>query len=220
MRVRDYFEANATAYIVMDYEEGESLDRLLSGHRTLSEAQLRRVLLPIVDGLRAVHGAGFLHRDIKPSNVYVRRSDESPVLLDFGAARQALGRKSRSLTAVASAGYSPPEQYESEGEQGPWTDIYALAALCYRAIGGDAPVEAPKRQGRLLRGQPDPMPQLTEIKPEGYSRKLLEAMDWGLRVIETQRPSSLDDWVAALEGAAVPEPGQHAHGPWQAAAED
>ena len=206
VRVRDYFEANSTAYIVMDYEEGESLDRLLSGHGTLSEAQLRRVLLPIVDGLRAVHGAGFLHRDIKPSNVYVRRSDESPVLLDFGAARQALGRKSRSLTAVASAGYSPPEQYESEGEQGPWTDIYALAALCHRAITGEVPMEAPRRLIRLAHGKPDPMPRLSEVNPEGYSEELLEAMDWGLRVIETQRPSSLDDWVVALEGATVPQP--------------
>ena len=132
-----YFEANRTAYIVMDYEEGEPLDRLLERHGRLTEAQLQRVLLPIIDGLREVHAAGFLHRDIKPSNVFVRRSDETPVLLDFGAARQALGRKSKSLTAVASAGYSPPEQYESEGEQGPWTDIYALSALCYRAITGE-----------------------------------------------------------------------------------
>ena len=143
VRVRDYFEANRTAYIVMDYEEGEPLDKLLERHGHLTEAQLKRVLLPIVEGLKEVHAAGFLHRDIKPSNVYVRRSDESPVLLDFGAARQALGRKSKSLTAVASAGYSPPEQYESEGAQGPWTDIYSLSALCYRAITGDSPLEAP-----------------------------------------------------------------------------
>ena len=93
VRVRDYFEGNHTAYIVMDYEDGEPLDRLLERHGTLTEAQLKRVLLPIVDGLREVHAAGFLHRDIKPSNVYVRRSDESLVLLDFGAARQALGRR-------------------------------------------------------------------------------------------------------------------------------
>ena len=88
VRVRDYFEANHTAYIVMDYEDGEPLDRLLDRHGTLTEAQLKRVLLPVVDGLREVHGAGFLHRDIKPSDVFVRREDESPVLLDFGAARQ------------------------------------------------------------------------------------------------------------------------------------
>ena len=203
VRVRDYFEANNTAYIVMDYEEGEPLDRLLERHGTLTEAQLNRVLLPIIKGLGEVHAAGFLHRDTKPSNVFVRRSDESPVLLDFGAARQALGRKSKSLTAVASAGYSPPEQYESEGEQGPWTDIYALSALCYRAITGSAPTEAPRRQSRLARRQPDPVPRLADSLPDGYSKALLEAVDWGLRVIETERPQSLDAWAAVLSGASM-----------------
>ena len=206
VRVRDYFEANRTAYIVMDYEEGESLEALLGQHGRLSEAQLRRLLRPIVEGLRALHAAGYLHRDIKPANVYVRRSDESPVLLDFGAARQALGRKSRSLTAVASTGYSPPEQYESEGEQGPWTDIYALSALCYRAISGEAPVEAPRRQGRLLRGQTDPLARLSETVKEGYTPELLAAVDWGLQVIETQRPGSLEAWVEAMGGARAPSP--------------
>ena len=206
VRVRDYFEANRTAYIVMDYEEGEPLDKLLERHGRLTEAQLQRVLLPIIEGLREVHAAGFLHRDIKPSNVFVRRADETPVLLDFGAARQALGRKSKSLTAVASAGYSPPEQYESEGEQGPWTDVYALSALCYRAITGNAPLEAPRRQSRLARRQPDPLPALAVSGPSEYSKSLLEAVDWGLRVIETERPQSLDEWVAALTGASTGAP--------------
>ena len=156
------FEANNTAYIVMDYEDGEPLDALLRRHGTLTEAQLKRVVLPVVDGLRQVHAAGFLHRDIKPSNIFVRRSDESPVLLDFGSARQALGRRSRSMTAIASAGYSPPEQYASHGAQGAWTDIYALSALCYRAITGDAPSEAPWRQSQLLRTRTDPLPRLVE----------------------------------------------------------
>ena len=82
VRVRDCFEANNTAYIVMDYEDGEPLDALLRRQGTLTEAQLRRVILPVVDGLRQVHAVGFLHRDIKPANIFVRRSDESPVLLD------------------------------------------------------------------------------------------------------------------------------------------
>ncbi len=206
VRVRDYFEANRTACLVMDYEDGEPLDALLERHGTLTEVQLRRVLLPIVAGLKEVHAAGFLHRDIKPSNVYVRRSDESPVLLDFGAARQALGRKSKSLTTVVSAGYSPPEQYESEGEQGPWTDIYALSALCYRALTGDVPIEAPRRQGRIARGQPDPLPRLSQGAPGDYSAALLEAVDWGLRVIEAERPQSLGEWGVALSDKSFPEP--------------
>ena len=207
VRVLDYFEMNHTAYIVMEYEEGESLDRILERQETLSEAQLKRLLLPIVDGLKEVHAAGYLHRDIKPSNVFIRRSDESPVLLDFGSARQALGRKSKSLTAVASAGYSPPEQYESEGEQGPWTDIYSLSALCYRAMTGTVPIEAPRRMNRLAQRQPDPLPKLAKAHPEGYSRPLLSAVDRGLEPIPVDRPVSLDEWMGRL---ALVRPGARA----------
>ena len=208
VQVRDYFESNRTAFIVMDYEDGESLDRLLANHGVLTETQLLRVLLPIADGLQEIHTADYLHRDIKPSNVYVRRSDESPVLLDFGAARQALGRKSRSLTAVASKGYSPPEQYESEGNHGPWTDIYALSALCYQAITGNAPIEAPRRLSRLARGQPDPLPRLADTKIKGFSRPLLEAVDNGLQVIESDRPVSLDQWLSFLSNPSTATVGQ------------
>ena len=206
VRVRDYFEANGTAYIVMDYEDGEPLDRVLERKGTLTEAQIKRVLLPIVEGLRQVHAAGFLHRDVKPANIFIRRSDESPVLLDFGSARQALSSRSRSVTAIASAGYSPPEQYESDGEQGPWTDIYALSALCYRAITGMAPVEATRRQSRLLRGEEDPLPSLAEVAGGRCSRAFLAAVDRGLRVVERERQGSLDEWWAELEGDAIGEP--------------
>ena len=199
VRVRDSFKANDTAYIIMDYEDGAPLDALLRRHGTLTESQLKRVLLPVISGLRQVHAAGFLHRDIKPSNIYVRRSNESPVLLDFGSARQALGRRSRSVTAIASAGYSPPEQYERDGPQGPWTDIYALSALCYRAITGDAPMEAPRRQNQLMREQADPLPKLAERSAPSYSDAFLKAVDWGLRLIETERPQSLDEWLLRLE---------------------
>ena len=206
VRVSDYFEANNTAYIVMDYEDGEPLDALLKQHGTLTEEQLKRVLLPVADGLRQVHAAGFLHRDIKPSNIFVRRSDETPVLLDFGAARQALGRKSKSMTAIASAGYSPPEQYESHGAQGAWTDIYALSALCYRAVTGNTPMEAPRRQSQLLRSQVDPLPRLAETASSEYSQAFLEAVDWGLQVIETERPQSLDEWLAQFEDDRLGHP--------------
>ena len=201
VRVMDYFEVNRTAYIVMDYEEGEALDRVLERRGTLSEAQLKRVLLPMVDGLKEVHSAGYLHRDIKPSNVFIRRADESPVLLDFGSARQALGRKSKSLTAVASAGYSPPEQYESEGEQGPWTDIYALSALCYRAMTGMVPIEAPRRTNRLLQRRPDPVAKLVREQPAGYSKAFLAGVDQGLELIASDRPSSLGGWVEQMSGS-------------------
>ena len=197
VRVIDYFELNGTAYIVMEAEDGEPLDRLLDAHGTLSEPQLKRVLLPIVDGVRQLHAAGILHRDIKPANIFVRRTDESPVLLDFGSARQAVGGRTKSLTAVASAGYSPPEQYESDGDQGPWTDIYALAALCYQAITGERPTESPVRMNRLALARPDPVPSLLDLAPAGYSKALLAAVDRGLEVGD-DRPRTLDDWIATV----------------------
>ena len=206
VRVLDFFEGNRTAYMAMEYEEGKPLDELLARGRTLDESQLRRVILPIVDGLKQVHAAGILHRDIKPSNIFVRVRDESPVLLDFGAARQALGRRSRTLTAIASAGYSPPEQYEGSGEQGPWTDIYGLCATCYRAIAGETPVDAPSRIGQVARGRPDPLPGLaTTAAGRDYSRAFLDVLDRGLRVIEAERPRSLDEFLDSIEGG-VPAP--------------
>ncbi len=194
VRVTHYFASNNTAYIVMDYEVGQPFNRLLEHRKTLTESQLTRVVLPIAHGLKVVHDAGYLHRDIKPANIFIRRTDESPVLLDFGAARLAVGRQTRSMTAIASAGYSPPEQYYgADGEQGPWTDIYSLSAVCYRAITGKPADEAPWRQSRVLRSEPDPVETLAGRG--GYSQQFLEAIDSGLHLIETDRPPDVDSWL-------------------------
>ncbi|MCG6861053.1 MAG: protein kinase [Chromatiaceae bacterium] len=142
VRVRQFFEANGTAYLVMDYYEGislaEHLEKLGQNGR-LSEDSAKRLVLPILDGLRTVHAKGFLHRDVKPQNIYLAHTDSGgvrPILLDFGAARQAMGERSRSLSVVVSAGYAPFEQYHRKGSQGPWTDICAAAAVLYRAVTG------------------------------------------------------------------------------------
>lgn len=198
VRVIRRFQANNTAYIVMDYEEGASLAQLLARHGTLDEEELKALLFPLVDGLQAVHAEGFLHRDVKPDNVYVRRKDETPVLLDFGAARNALGRKSRSMAAVVAPGYSPPEQYETDGEQGPFSDIYALAALCYRATVGERPVDSPRRVRMLFSTGEDPLPSMLETVRDRYSQALCNAVDWGMSPRSSDRPQHLGEWVAAL----------------------
>ena len=209
VRVVRRFQANNTAYIVMDYEEGASLAQLLARHGTLDEEELKDLLFPLVDGLQAVHAEGFLHRDVKPDNVYVRRRDETPVLLDFGAARNALGRKSRSMSAVVAPGYSPPEQYETDGEQGPFSDIYALAALCYRATVGERPVDSPRRVRMLFSTGEDPLPSMLDAVGDRYSHALCNAVDWGMSPRSSDRPQHLMEWVASIEGSPQPpEPSQ------------
>lgn len=145
VRTRSFFEQNGTAYLVMDYLQGVNLSEylLLKGGR-LNEQQAGEIMLPILDGLQEVHAKGFLHRDIKPQNIYVT-STGRPILLDFGAARQAMGERSRSLSVVLTPGFSPYEQYHKRGEQGPWTDLYALAATYYYLLTGQAPPDAPER---------------------------------------------------------------------------
>ena len=147
VRVRRYFRANGTAYIVMDYEEGEPLSALLRRQTLLSEQQLRGLLQEVLPALEAVHEEGYLHRDLKPSNLYIRARDGCVMLIDFGAARQSLSQRSKSITGLVTPGYSPPEQYVTRSDRyGPWTDIYALGAVLYRCTIGKPPIEAPDRQ--------------------------------------------------------------------------
>lgn len=196
VRVSRFFEANGTAYMVMDYEEGQPLRDWLPGHAPVDEATLRRMFLPLLDGLAVVHDAGVLHRDIKPANVYVRDGDGSLVLLDFGAARQSAGGASRSLTSVITPGYAPFEQYHTSGAQGPWTDLYALAGVLYWLVTGQKPVEAP---GRV---KEDTLPPAAVAGAGRYSPGFLAAIDWALRVDEETRPRSVVDFRRVLLGEA------------------
>ena len=186
-----YFEANGTAYMVMAYEAGESLGAVLARHPWLEEGEIREILVPLLDGLARVHEAGFLHRDIKPDNIYIR-ADGSPVLLDFGAARQALGEKSRSMTSIFTAGYAPFEQYSSRGNQGSWTDIYAMGAVLYRCVTGDKPPEAPDRI------RDDPCRPAAQAAAGRYSPGFLAAIDHALKVDERERPQTIAVWRTEL----------------------
>ncbi len=194
VRVLSVFEENKTAYMVMEYERGDSLQSILSKQQTLAEAQLRAIVMPILDGLDVVHGKGFIHRDIKPDNIFIRK-DGTPVLLDFGSARQALGQATRTLTSIVSPGYAPFEQYYSKSDkQGPWTDIYGLAATLYRATVGTAPIDALRRSDGILREKHDTL-SAAEIEAEGsYSKRFLQAIDYGLKFSEKQRPQTVAQW--------------------------
>jgi serine/threonine protein kinase len=201
VRVISYLEAHGTAYFVMDYEDGESLIERLQTSITLPEEAIRAIVLPILSGLRAVHQQNFLHRDIKPHNIYLRR-DGSPVLLDFGAARQDLGEHSRAMTGMVSPGYAPFEQYLTSG-QGPWSDIYALGATMYHCATGIAPVAATERVAAIHEGKPDPLTAVSGLLSERYSPGFLKALTWMLAPMHKDRPQSVTAAMAAFTGEAV-----------------
>ena len=201
VQVQHFFQAHGTAYIVMEYVEGETLSDFLKRRGTLTESELKNILLPLLAGLIEVHEAGILHRDIKPGNILLRAADGSPVLVDFGAARQAVGVRSRSVTAVLTPGYAPIEQYSSRGHQGPWTDIYAFGGVCYQALTGKVPDEA------MDRIRSDSMVPVTEAAKGKATDVFLSAIDWSLRVEEASRPQGVRVWRSALLGEeAIPEP--------------
>ncbi len=185
-----YFEANGTGYLVMAFQDGASLGEALRNAPTLSQAQVLQFMVPLLDGVENVHRHNFLHRDIKPENIFIR-SDGTPVLLDFGAARQALGEHSKAFTTLLTEGYAPFEQYAGTGNQGPWSDIYALAAVMFRCLAGKSPVEAPRRAVAKLRGIADPMAQDFAELRNRVSSDLAFAIEAAMRVVEQERPQSI-----------------------------
>jgi serine/threonine protein kinase len=205
VRVYSVFEFNNTAYMVMRFEEGENFAALLERRRTLPEAELLRVLLPVLDGLELIHNAGFIHRDIKPDNIHIR-TDGSPVLLDFGSARASLGQ-GRTVTILVAPGYAPFEQYYSSGEnQGPWTDLYGLGATSYRAIAGVPPLDAITRSKGVLGSSREVLVPARTIGSGHYSEPVLRAIDHALEFAEKDRPQSIAEWRRELRQETAPAP--------------
>jgi serine/threonine protein kinase len=192
--VRRFFEANGTAYLVMDYCNGESLDEVIKKQGPLNQAQVISILSPLLKSLERIHQANFLHRDIKPANLFIRE-DGSPVLLDFGSARQQLSGHSHTVTSLATAGYAPLEQYSTSGKQGPGVDIYGLAATLYRAMTGDKPQDA---LDRVLHDQLNPLSARLLGK---FDKQLLQGIDAAMGIRPESRPQKIGEWRELLGGA-------------------
>ncbi|KQV87769.1 hypothetical protein ASD15_27300 [Massilia sp. Root351] len=184
VRVARFFEAHRTAYMVLEYERGQPLKQWWDKHKDMGEQQLLSLVQPLLDGLSLVHDSGYLHRDIKPDNVYVRKEDGSWVLLDFGAARLTVGGM-QAMADVVTPGYAPLEQYQG-GEQGPWTDIYAVGATLYWMVTGAKPAPAPERHSGVAEYIP-----AVQAGQGRYSEEFLAAVDWALAVDPAQRPQSI-----------------------------
>jgi serine/threonine protein kinase len=192
-----YFEANDTAYTVMEFEDGKTVAELLRDPgRRLPADDVRRLATGLLSGLEAVHAQGFLHRDIKPANIIIRR-DSVPVLVDFGAARQAMGGRTRTLTSVLTPQYAPIEQYALDGKQGAWSDIYSAAAVLYHAIAGQTPPDAAARVGK------DPYRPLAEMEDDRFEPAFLAAIDHAMAFAPDDRPQSIAAW-RALFGTSLP----------------
>jgi serine/threonine protein kinase/HAMP domain-containing protein len=191
VRVARFFEANRTAYMVLEYERGQSLKAWRRKHENVPEAAIVSLLAPLLDGLATVHRAGYLHRDIKPDNIYVRDEDGSLVLLDFGAARQTAVERAE-MGNVVTPGYGPIEQYAGGGRQGPWTDIYSMGATLFWLVTGSKPIEAPARLGD------DPLPSAEALGRGRYSPEFLRAIDWALRMHPSDRPQDVEQFRAML----------------------
>ena len=196
VRVARFFEANNTAYIVLEYEHGQPLKSWRKTHSSISELDLLNLLLPLMDGLDAVHESGYLHRDIKPDNIYVRDEDGSFLLLDFGAAQQATKSAENELSYVCTPGYGPVEQFTDGRPQGPWTDIYALGATLYWFATGCRPVDAADR----IQDE-DPLEKAAVLCDGQYSTEFLEAIDWALSPLPEDRPKDLTEFRRALFAA-------------------
>lgn len=211
VRVRNVFEANNTAYMIMDYELGETLQDILNRRKILEQEDIETVIFPIIDGMKTIHAHGFIHRDIKPANIFIR-VDGDPVLLDFGSARQSLEESQGTITSIFSKGYAPIEQYNtSEDQQGPWTDIYALGATMYRTISGIPPCDAIDRSSAISMTNRDTFVSANEIGEGRYSTALLNAIDYAMKFKKEDRPQTISEWqtyfyAETVEKEAVKQP--------------
>lgn len=199
VHVFDFLEANGTAYIVMELLSGETLEDRINKNGKLTPEEVDRILWPLLDGLEQVHSAGFLHRDIKPANILLDATG-NPTLIDFGASRAAMVGRTAAMTAIFTPGYAAAEQMTS-AKQGPWSDIYGLAATIYHAIMGKAP---PNAFDRMLDDTYEP---LAKFAPVGFSPGLLAGVDAGLAVAARDRPQSIAGWRPILGMTAAPEAG-------------
>lgn len=196
VKVYDSFKENNTAYIIMEYLDGETLAEYLEREKKISYEKAVEIILPIASALKDVHEAGIIHRDIAPDNIFLTK-DGKVKLIDFGAARFATTSHSRSLSVLIKQGYSPEEQYRSRGDQGAYTDVYALGAVMYRMITGEVPPDALERRAFYENKKKDiliPITKFCKDVPENKQNAIYNAMN--VRIED--RTQSAEDFITEL----------------------
>ncbi len=190
VKVYRFWEQNRTAYTAMQYYQGRTIkDIVAASPEIVDEAWCRKILRQILQALEMLYTMQIVHRDVSPDNIIVQENGDA-VLLDFGSARQIIGDMTKGLTVILKPGYAPVEQYAGDAslEQGPFTDIYALAAVMYFAVVKQAP---PSSIARMIK---DPLTPLAVLAPQGYSAEFLAAIDKGLAVLSHDRPQTIDEF--------------------------
>lgn len=206
VKVHHVFEENDTAYMAMDYINGPDLLQTVEGTaRPLTPKEITAFLHRMLDALGHVHQRGLLHRDISPDNILLDNATGQPILIDFGASRKDVTRKSRAVSGlrVVKDGYSPQEFYVQGSKQAPCSDLYALAASFYHLISGETPKTSQERLSAIAGREGDPMRPLAG-RFKAYPRSFLEAIDKAMAIFPRDRLQSVDDWRAMLTGDAAP----------------
>ncbi len=192
VNVINFFRANGTVYMVMEYKEGVNLQGYIKKHKGgLSETLLGAVFIPLLEGLELIHTSGLLHLDIKPGNIHLC-SGAHPLLLDFGAVHEMMHSRQFQPNQVITPGFSPIEQLDPGGYVGPWTDIYAIGATIRACIEGVPPPPSPKRREK------DTMRPAINAFKKKYSPELLEAIDWAMEVDPMLRPQKVEAMLDKL----------------------
>jgi len=196
IRVLDIFRANDTVYLVMRYERGRALNEHIRAlTEPVGELWMRNTFAQLLDGLREVHTAKLLHLDIKPANVYLR-NDGTPLLIDFGAARQVLSAEGAKLPPLYTPGYAAPEVHDQRELLGPWSDIYSIGATMYACLSRATP------QAANTRRQGDAVAPAKQAWAGKYAADLLEIIDWTMQLDHLKRPQSVLALQKALLGEA------------------
>jgi serine/threonine protein kinase len=199
VRVLNFFRANETVYLVMRYERGRSLQEHIHARQgVLKESWIRSTFATLLNGLREVHSNKLLHLDIKPGNVYLR-GDGTPLLIDFGAARQMLAGEAPVLPPMYTPGFASPEHHADRSKLGPWSDIYSVGATLYACLTSESPPSAEERMEK------DRYVSARRAASGRFSTELFDMVDWCLRMDHLERPQSVFALQKALLGEKPPD---------------